>query len=226
MDMLTELRPAHFASLVSGSRWLLIIDGLDEVVDEELRAKIIRAIRGHARADTPYRFVVTSRPLPEAELRLLRQEPFTAFSVEPFGRRELREFAGKWFTTQNPSTASEQSRSFVREISDPRLREAARNPLLATIAAVAKTRDPGLPLPASRVDLYERFCGFLIGEEANGRTTLRQICQRTGEPGYRAAEWVYSHREEIVAWLAERYLDGEPALLDTALDLDTPEPAS
>ena len=216
MDMLTELRPVHFAGPVSGSRWLLIIDGLDEVVDQELRVKIIRAIRGHARADTPYRFVVTSRPLPEAELRSLRQEPFTAFSVEPFGRRELREFAGKWFTAQNPATASEQSRAFVREISDPRLREAARNPLLATIAAVAKTRDPGLPLPASRVDLYERFCGFLIGDEANGRTTLRQICQRTGEPGYRAAEWVYSHREEMVAWLAERYLGGEPALLDTA----------
>ena len=216
MDMLTELRPLHFAGPVSGSRWLLIIDGLDEVVDRELRVKIIRAIRGHARADTPYRFVVTSRPLPEAELRSLWQEPFTAVSVEPFGRRELREFAGKWFTTQNPATASEQSRSFVREISDPRLREAARNPLLATIAAVAKTRDPGLPLPASRVDLYERFCGFLIGDEANGRTTLAQIRQRTGEPGYRAAEWVYGHREEMVTWLAERYLGGEPALLDAA----------
>jgi hypothetical protein len=216
MDMLTELRPVHFAGPVSGSRWLLIIDGLDEVVDQELRVKIIRAIRGHARADTPYRFVVTSRPLPEAELRSLWQEPFTAFSVEPFGRRELREFAGKWFTAQNPATASEQSRSFVREIGDPRLREAARNPLLATIAAVAKTRDPALPLPASRVDLYGRFCGFLIGDEANGRTTLRQIRQQTDEPGYRAAEWVYSHREEMVTWLAERYLDGEPALLDTA----------
>jgi hypothetical protein len=216
MNMLTELRPLHFAGPVSGSRWLLIIDGLDEVVDRELRVKIIRAIRGHARADTPYRFVVTSRPLPEAELRSLWQEPFTAVSVEPFGRRELREFAGKWFTTQNPATASEQSRSFVGEISDPRLREAARNPLLATIAAVAKTRDPGLPLPASRVDLYERFCGFLIGDEANGRTTLAQIRQRLGEPGYRAAAWVHGHREEMVTWLAERYLSGEPALLDAA----------
>jgi len=216
MSMLTQLWPTHFEGPVSGSRWLLIIDGLDEVVDRELRVKIIRAIRGHARADTPYRFVVTSRPLPEAELRSLWLEPFTAVSVEPFGRRELKEFAGKWFTTQNPATASEQSRSFVREISDPRLREAARNPLLATIAAVAKTRDPGLPLPASRVDLYERFCGFLIGDEANGRTTLRQIRQRTSEPGYRAAEWVYGHREEMVTWLAERYLGGESALLDAA----------
>ena len=159
---------------------------------------------------------MTRRPLPEAELRSLGQEPFTAVSVEPFGRRELREFAGKWFTTQNPATAGEQSRSFVSEISDPRLREAARNPLLATIAAVAKTRDPGLPFPASRVDLYERFCGFLIGDEANGRTTLAQIRQRPGEPGYRAAEWVYGHREEMVTWLAERYLGGEPALLDAA----------
>ena len=33
MTMLTELRPLHFAGPVSGSRWLLIIDGLDEVVD-------------------------------------------------------------------------------------------------------------------------------------------------------------------------------------------------
>jgi len=216
MDMLTELRPASFAGPVSGSRWLLIIDGLDEVVDRELRAKVVRAIRRHARSDTPYRFVVTSRPLPEPELRLLRQEPFTAVSVEPLGRRELGEFARKWFTSQNPATASERSRSFVREMSDPRLREVACNPLLATIAAVAKTRDPALPLPASRVDLYERFCGLLIGDEANGRTTLRQVRQRTGEPGYRAAEWVYGHREEVVTWLAERYLDGEPALLDAA----------
>jgi hypothetical protein len=216
MDLLTELPPMHFAGPVSGSRWLLIIDGLDEVVDRELRAKIIHAIRAHARADEPYRFVVTSRVLPESDLEPLRQEPFTAFSVEPFGRRELREFAGKWFTAQNSATASEQSRAFVREISDPRLREVTRNPLLATIAAVTKTHDPGLPLPASRVDLYERFCGLLIGDEANGRATLRQIRERTDEPGYRAAEWVYSHRREMVTWLAERYLDGEPALLDTA----------
>ena len=159
---------------------------------------------------------MTSRPLPEAELQSLRHEPFTAFSVESFGRRELREFAGKWFTTQNPATASTQSQSFLREISDPRLREAARNPLLATIAALVKTRDPALPLPTSRVDLYARFCGFLVGDEASGRTTLRQLRQQAGEPGYRAAEWTYRHREEMVTWLAERYLDGEPALLDTA----------
>jgi hypothetical protein len=216
MDMLTELRPGHFAGPVSGARWLLIIDGLDEVVDRELRAKIIRAIRGHARSDAPYQFVVTSRPLPEAELRSLRNEPFTAFSVESFGRRELREFAGKWFTTQDPATAGGQSQSFLREISDPRLREAARNPLLATIAALVKTRDPKLPLPASRVDLYARFCGFLIDDETNGRTTLGQLRQQAGEPGYRAAEWAYLHREVIVTWLAEQYLDGKPALLDTA----------
>jgi hypothetical protein len=216
MGLLTELRPAHFVGSVSGARWLLIIDGLDEVVDRELRVKIIRAIRAHARADTPYRFVVTSRPLPEAELRPLLQEPFTAFSVEPLGRRELREFSEKWFATQNPATAREDSQAFVLEISDARLREASRNPLLATIAAVAKTRDPGRPLPASRVDLYGRFCRLLIGDETDGRTTLRQIRERTGEPGYRAAEWVYRHREDMVTWLAERYLDGEPALLDAA----------
>jgi hypothetical protein len=130
---------------------------------------------------------VTSRPLPEAELQLLREEPFTAFSVEPFGGRELREFAEKWFTAQNPATASEQSRAFVREISDPRLREAARNPLLATIAAVAKTRDPGLPLPASRVDLYGTSAVSSsvtrpMGAPRSGRSTSGQTNPATVRP--------------------------------------------
>jgi hypothetical protein len=216
MSMLTELRPGHFAGPVCGARWLLIIDGLDEVVDREFRARIIRAIKGHARSDSPYQFVVTSRPLPEAQLRSLRQEPFSTFSVESLGRQELREFAGKWFSAQDPAAASGQSQSFLREISDPRLREAAHNPLLATIAALVKTRAPRLPLPTSRVDLYERFCGTLVNDEVNGRSTLRQLRHQAGEPGYRAAEWAYLQREEMITWLAERYLDGESALLEAA----------
>ena len=70
-------------------------------------------------------------------------------------------------------------------------------------------------LPAALI-CTSASASFLIDDEANGRTTLRQIRRQTDEPGYRAAEWVYSHREEMVTWLAERYLDGEPALLDAA----------
>lgn len=214
--MLTELRPTHFAHPVRGSRWLLMIDGLDEVVDQALRVRIIRAIAGHARADAPYRIIVTSRPLPEAELRSISREPFTVCSVEPFGRADVQEFAAKWFATQNLATATQQSREFLQEVQDQRLRELVRNPLLATIAAVAKSRDPEVPLPASRIDLYERLCSYLISSEANGRTTDRQIRQRTGEPAYRAIEWIHARRAELVGWLAEQYLDGGPGLLEAA----------
>ena len=182
ISMLTEIRAQHFAQPMRGARWLLVIDGLDEVVDQALRVKMVRAIAGHARADIPYQFIVTSRPLPEAELRPVLQEPFTVYSVEPFGRAELQEFADKWFAAQTPATAPEQSRAFAREINDGRLREIARNPLLATVAAVAKSKDPDLPLPGSRIDLYERLCSYLVGSEANGRTAGSQIRQRTDEP--------------------------------------------
>lgn len=216
ISMLTELRAPHFAQPMRGARWLLVIDGLDEVVDQALRVRMVRAIVGHARAEAPYRFIVTSRPLPDAELRPVLHGPFAVYSVEPFGRAEVQEFAGKWFAAQNPATAPKQGRAFAREINDGRLREIVRNPLLATVAAVAKSKDPGLPLPGSRIALYERLCGYLVGSEANGRTAGRQIRQRAEEPSYRAIEWVHDHREELVEWLAERYLTQNTGLLEEA----------
>jgi predicted NACHT family NTPase len=128
--MLTELRPEQFARPVHGSRWLLFVDGLDEVIDQDIRARIIRAIAGHARAGAPYRFVVITRPLAEAELRPLRQGAFASYSIEPFGRAELQSFATQWFAIQSPASCDEHAQSFLREISDGRLKDAVRNPLL------------------------------------------------------------------------------------------------
>jgi NACHT domain len=212
--MLSEPRPELFAGPVHRSRWLLFVDGLDEVADQNLRARIVRAIAGHARADAPYRFIVTTRPLPRAELEPLRRGPFATYTIEPFGQAELQDFAKRWFAAQSPASCDEQTRSFLQATRDGRLKEAVLNPLLASIAVMAKTLDPDLPLPASRIGLYGRFCDYVVSDELTGRTTLQQIRERADEP--RHAEWVYNHRAELVAHLAERHLAGEQSLLGTA----------
>ena len=173
--MLTELRPEQFAHQVHGARWLLFVDGLDEIVDQTVRTKIIHAIAGHAQSSAPYKFVVTTRPLAELQLAPLREGHWATYSLEPFGHAELRLFASRWFAAQEPGASDNVAESFIREISDVRLRNVARSPLLATIAAVAKTLEPDRPLPISRLDLYGRFCRCLMDEDISGRTTFRQI---------------------------------------------------
>jgi hypothetical protein len=216
LAMVSEPDAMQFADLVHGARWLLFIDGIDEVADRDLRKKIIRAIAGHARSDGPYRFVVTTRPLLAAELAPLRHGGFASYSIEPFGQPELRIFATRWFAAQNPATCDERAGLFVREILDGRLKEAALNPLLATIAAVAKTRDPDRPLPANRVGLYEQFCDYLINDDANMRSVLEEIRRGADEPQVRMAEWAYAHRSELVAHLAEQHRAGQSMLVGEA----------
>lgn len=216
--MLTELRPEQLAHLVHRARWLLFVDGLDEIVDKTLRTKIIRAIAGHAQTDAPYQFVVTTRPLADLQLAPLREGHWAAYSLEPFGYAELRLFASRWFAAQEPGPGDGIADSFLREISDVRLRNVASSPLLATIAAVAKTLEPDRPLPLSRIDLYERFCRCLMDEDISGRTTFHQIRSQAGGAQNRIAEWLYSRRREMLSHLAEGYLQGESSLLAVAAE--------
>lgn len=149
-----------FAGRVQGARWLVLVDGLDEIPDPRLRGEIIRSVAQHARPDSAYRFVVTTRALPESELAPLRTANVGDYVIEPFGRPELEEFASKWFSFQQMPSAAVDTDRFLRETSDGRLCELVRNPLLATIAAVSAIKEPDRSLPASRIDLYQRFCSY------------------------------------------------------------------
>ncbi len=214
-SMVTEPEAELFSRSAHGARWLLLIDGIDEIVDSELRNKLIRAIAGHAHNGAPYRFIVTSRPL-AGELAPLRQSGFISYSVEPFGQTDLRLFAKRWFIAQNADTAEEKAASFIHEILDGRLRDAASNPLLATIAAVAKTQNPVRPLPSSRIDLYGWFCEYLIQDTARRRAILNEARRHLSEQGYQKAEWVLHHIQEILEYLAEQHLTTEAPSLETA----------
>lgn len=120
-SLLEDPDPGLFAGRVQGARWLVLVDGLDEIPDPRLRGDIIRSVAQHARPGSDYRFVVTTRALPESELAPLRTANVGDYVIEPFGEREMEEFATKWFTVQQvPSPAAETAR-FLRETSDGRL---------------------------------------------------------------------------------------------------------
>jgi hypothetical protein len=150
-SLLEDPDPGLFVGRVQGARWLVLVDGLDEIPDSRLRRDVIRSVAHYARPDSDYRFVVTTRALPESELAPLHTGNVGHYVIEPFGRTELEEFANKWFTVQQVLSPAAETERFLRETSDGRLRELVRNPLLATIAAVSAVREPDRSLPASAV---------------------------------------------------------------------------
>lgn len=213
----TEPSPHLFTGRTHGARWLIVVDGLDEILDQPTRTSIIRALGAHARAGGDYRFVITSRPLPDEELAPLRGGHIGICHVEPFQQEELRLFAERWFCAQDPITGEQRAAQFLHQVDDGRLKELVRNPLLATIAAVANTREPDRPLPTNRVDLYQRFYEYLVtDEEASGRATPTELRRlRDGQPAhYRLAEWIHAHRTVIIDVMAKERLTTEIPLTD------------
>ncbi|MEU5918433.1 hypothetical protein [Streptomyces sp. NPDC047141] len=217
-SLIADPDPGLFRGRVQGARWMVLVDGLDEVADRESRAEVIRMIALHTRTDGDYRFVITSRPLPDGELAPLRGPTVGEYTMEPFGEEELKDFAEKWFVAQyeDEALARATAERFLEEVKDSRLQELSHNPLLATIAAVNATVDPGNPLPTSRLSLYQRFLGHLLTRRPGGRAGLRQ--SYASEPERLALHlWLDEQKRRLLGVLGQHRLEGEGSLFEAAL---------
>ncbi|MFE4453562.1 NACHT domain-containing protein [Streptomyces sp. NPDC056796] len=218
-SLITEPDARLFRGRVQGARWMVLVDGLDEVADLASRAEVIRMIALHARTDGDYRFVITSRPLPDGELAPLRGAAVGEYTMEPFGAEELKDFAGKWFAAQHEDKASARAAGerFLDEVTDGRLQELVHNPLLATIAAVTSTVDPTSALPTNRLSLYQRFFDHLLTRRDGGRADLRR--RYASEPERLALHlWLDGEKRRLLGELGHRRLEGEESLYQAALD--------
>jgi hypothetical protein len=213
------LKPELFAKRALGARWLVFVDGLDEIAEPERRDRVIDALVSRMRRGSDHRLVITTRPLPPDELQKLHGQDIDLFTIQPFGPMELQDFASAWFRAQNPTNSKDRAAEFVSQVHDGRLRELVRNPLLATIAAIANTLEPHRKLPHNRADLYERFMSYLLDDRASGRTTLAELRKAHADDPARVEqiEWLYERRKELIEHLAVQRLESESPLLDEAV---------
>ncbi|MEV4534084.1 NACHT domain-containing protein [Asanoa sp. NPDC049518] len=151
-----------------GGRWLVLVDGLDEVIDRDQRSQVLWRLRSILdNKNSHYRLVVTTRPLPGAEMSELERGGAVVYELRPFNRAEFEEFARRWFASRGSPNAS----LFLARVSGARLGPVARVPLLATIAALVFEQAGGAALPTSRTALYERFVEHLL----DGRRELSEL---------------------------------------------------
>ncbi|GCD94777.1 caspase, EACC1-associated type [Embleya hyalina] len=204
---------------------LLIVDGLDEITDPERRRGLVAELAGRVRnPDGRFRLLITTRPLPNDELAPLQHAATGTYTLEPFDREQLREFAHRWFRDHpdGPTLAA----GFLRQTEAAGVRDLVRVPLLATVAALVYRKHPTTPLPSNRFTLYCDYFTLLTDahlEEMHEqqqtvlqRWTLRPAVHRS------SVAFLFDHRPELVEHLAVTVVTdptaGTRPLLDLALD--------
>ncbi|GIG00137.1 NACHT domain-containing protein [Catellatospora citrea] len=208
----TEPRP--------GARWLVLVDGLDEVGDRLARADILRRIAlamsgEHARLHT---FVIATRPLPDGELNVLGQTvPW--YDLLPFEERDVADMAEHWFTAARAPDPKPAAQRFLRALEDGRLTDLARTPLIAAMLCQLHVDDPTRPLPSGRSQLYGGFVELLWRPPARVTELAARYpgLDRYGPEVHSRAEGVLSSVVEVIAHLAwQRRLGSTRPAVDVA----------
>ncbi|GAA4699190.1 hypothetical protein Prum_089080 [Phytohabitans rumicis] len=196
-----------------GVPWLVLVDGLDEVLRPHERSQVLGSLTAWLSDDgAPFRFFVTTRPLPYGELADVRSRRVGEFVLRPFSETDIRTFATNWFLARAPEQEARTAADlFGSRLLSARLRNVVRVPLLATIAALVFESDQDQPLPTSRAGLYERFVEHLVDGRRQTREQLDRLARefkRSGAAGAQAWQWLRDNRMVLLEHLADAYLTG------------------
>ena len=143
---------------------LMLLDGLDEVFDQESRKLIVERINQFVDGFPHNKFVITSRIAGYRDVQLSSR--FAEFTIEDMNSEQVERFLYRWCRTvekaQQPDASkeqwyrkgNEQVRDILQAIEDNEgVKRLTANPLLLTILALIHRN--GERLPNRRVRLYE-----------------------------------------------------------------------
>lgn len=142
-----------FTERAIGCRWLLLVDGLDEVADAELRLRLLNRLAAWA-SDDAYRILLTTRPTEGGALAPLQRIGAVRYELQPFDAAALERFATNWFP-------GDDAQRFLHQIREAHLDELVETPLFATIAAIIFGEYGGQPLPGDQYSLYETYLAHI-----------------------------------------------------------------
>jgi hypothetical protein len=213
-----------------GADWLILVDGLDEVLDRELRRELIRVLGFRVgQYGTTTRFVVASRPLEAHEFGRLRSsltgndrtKRLGEYDLRPFDREAVQRFAGNWFRPLGAEHSTVEPAAFLEAIASAGLGPLVEVPLLATITAIVFEEKPALPLPLDRAGLYESFVFVLLTlrvQRFGAREALREQLAPLGRQAEDAGERMVDDRLACLSNLAVRFLRSGRAPRDSLAD--------
>jgi HEAT repeat protein len=148
---------------------LILLDGLDEVVDEAQRRSVVEEIETFLGQYEHCPAVITSRP---AGYRwdFFNLEAFPHYTLEPFDDKQVDTFIDHWYDSRElDQAAAKRRKEDLRSAfkGNDRIRNLATNPLLLTIIALIHRYQA--ELPRRRFKLYESAVETLLTSWDSGK---------------------------------------------------------
>jgi predicted NACHT family NTPase len=150
--------------LLNHGRVLVLLDGLDEVREEDSK-RVLQAIRSFADQFHTNAFVITCR-LAAKEYTF---QSFTDVEVADFNKEQIADFATKWFAAKK---LDKTARFLQRLEENRRIHELATSPLLLTLLCLIF--EGRTDFPANRSELYEEGVDVLLKKWDGTRSIERE----------------------------------------------------
>jgi hypothetical protein len=158
-------------SLLSAGQAIVLLDGLDEVNQEdEQRAHITTKVNNFSKQYSASQCLITCR-IAATDYAF---DHFTYAEMADFDDEQIRTFVGKWFK-DNPAKRDKFLAEFAKE-EHKGLRELAQIPLLLTLLCLAF--DETMSFPQQRVELYEEALDALLKKWDSSRNIKRDEIYR------------------------------------------------
>ena len=161
--------PSVIETLLNAGRVLLLLDGMDEVLNQQSNA-VLSEIRSFSDKYHKNQLVATCRTAAQR----LRLRGFTDVEIAPFTSEQIRAFAQKWFvafTKTNTEDGQAQSVEFIQKLDldeNWQFRQLVVTPLFLHLACwVFHGQEK---FPTKRTDFYKQGLDLLLGkwDEAKG----------------------------------------------------------
>ncbi|MBG1270129.1 NACHT domain-containing protein [Nostoc sp. WHI] len=161
--------PSVIETLLSAGRVLLLLDGMDEILNPQTNA-VLSEIRRFSEKYHKNQLVVTCRTASQK----LSIRGFTDVEIAPFTLEQIRAFAEKWFVAfskTNTQDGQAQSVQFIQKLEldeNWQFRQLVVKPLFLHLACWVFHRQEKFPI--KRTDFYKQGLDLLLGKwnEAKG----------------------------------------------------------
>jgi hypothetical protein len=145
--------------LLHTGRAILFLDGLDEVLQTDIRANIIDKVANFSTRFSSATFLVTSRDVGYAELPMGSE--YTQFIIQPFDNNQVELFLTRFLQHSKAfdDTAAAVDR-FMQSTGD--IRDIRGNPLM--LGVLCNLFSKGRTMPTDRYELYDKCAEMLFDE--------------------------------------------------------------
>lgn len=185
----------------SGGKFLLLIDGMDEIINAEERQDHLLRIQSVISRYSEYQFVLTSRQ----DSRILDISPriFERYTLANFNPDKIKMFVEKWFSKKVDN--NDKTKKFIKYIGKTNLSLLASNPLYLTLILLTYTGRNDYGYSFSRYGVLEKFIFTSLQEER--LKDVRDIfknnwAQQYGDEGKALGDKLYNFQRGYLEQLA------------------------